>query len=669
MGDAEGAPGGNTWRKARERRRARWLCSVQAREVALPRGGETVGGFVLEAKVGSGGHGTVYRARRGGRLYAVKFLYLPRVGEWAQRELDVMLRLQRVGQGGLEGHGRWPDRAPLFQFIAMEYVRGLPLYEWAQRHNPSARRVAELLRLLALQLTVTHAVDVVHRDVKGENILVGEEGRPVLVDYGVSTYSGAPHVTGLRVPGSWHYLSPEAMRFERQRQGEERYPATRSDDVWALGVVLYRLLTNVMPFDGMDPDGLELAESIVSEEPVPPHVLNPRVPRALGELCMRLLEKAPEARLADASELGVALEGVLAGADAAWEATLCDPWGPDAAPTPEEVLLATEERWARWARLEAYERHHPRRGQPPALGEPSTPLPPTVTAPPTPVGMVTPAPSAPWSLRGWAAVVGAVLGLGMLFAAGYFLSLRAPRGPSVATPVASSSPGMAPVPPRSETPAIVSSQELALASTSPEGVWGAAPPRAETPAPVASATPSQDSTSVKTPPQTPPRKKTKKSSRRLARLVSTAATCTVLTGCLPAAQVRPSPAVEACPDGSLEAMSKLHISTGRMAHAVFTNEHSGLMPVREGAITVETIEELGQLPQGTSLTGQLFFREGRVHGRFTQARLPDGDPLPVCLIAWDGPDKQPGLGTVGEVGPETAQVSTTLAVMAVQRFE
>ncbi|HSP82079.1 MAG TPA: hypothetical protein VLQ93_26390, partial [Myxococcaceae bacterium] len=80
MGDAEGAPGGDTWRKARARRRARWLCSVQAREVALPRVGETVGGYVLEAKVGSGGHGTVYRARRGGRLYAVKFLYLPRVG-------------------------------------------------------------------------------------------------------------------------------------------------------------------------------------------------------------------------------------------------------------------------------------------------------------------------------------------------------------------------------------------------------------------------------------------------------------------------------------------------------------------------------------------------------------------------------------------------------------
>ncbi len=118
-------------------------------EEQLPPLGTEVGGFRLEAKLGEGGFGTVYLAWRGGRPYAVKFLYLPAVEPWAWRELEVMLQLRRAGWVVVEGHGRWPDRAPRFLFLVMPYVRGTPLFDWAREKNPNARQVVEVAVPLA----------------------------------------------------------------------------------------------------------------------------------------------------------------------------------------------------------------------------------------------------------------------------------------------------------------------------------------------------------------------------------------------------------------------------------------------------------------------------------------------------------------------------------------
>jgi eukaryotic-like serine/threonine-protein kinase len=127
------------------------------------------------------------------------------------------------------------------------------------------------------------------------------DGWPVLVDFGLGTYTGAPRVTGPNVPGSRLFQSPEAMRFLRQCNVDERPPSQPADDVWALGVVLYKLLTDFFPFDARHEE--ELVQAILTHTPPAPHERNPRVPRALGELCMRLLEKEPETRLSQAREL------------------------------------------------------------------------------------------------------------------------------------------------------------------------------------------------------------------------------------------------------------------------------------------------------------------------------------------------------------------------------
>ncbi|WP_309887648.1 protein kinase domain-containing protein, partial [Archangium sp.] len=187
-------PGEQPMGGASVRRRWWWqrqLWKPEAQAALLPPVGTTVGGYYLEAKLGRGGQGTVYRARRGGQLYAVKFIYLPLAGKWSRRELEVLPRLERVGVVRLEGHGQWPDLCPFFLFIAMEYVPGLPLYAWERKHRPTARQVARVLLELARQLAAIHAEGVVHRDVKGPNVLVRPEGQPVLVDFGVSTWPSA----------------------------------------------------------------------------------------------------------------------------------------------------------------------------------------------------------------------------------------------------------------------------------------------------------------------------------------------------------------------------------------------------------------------------------------------------------------------------------------------
>ncbi|WP_160174384.1 serine/threonine-protein kinase, partial [Archangium violaceum] len=285
----------------------------------------------------------------------------------------VRLRLRRVGGLAVECHGLWPHEAPRYLYLVTPYVRGRSLYAWARRKNPTAREVAWVVRWVARQLVQVHAAGVVHRDVKGSNVLVGkQDGRPVLVDFGVGTYVGAPEITHpMGLPGTRHYRSPEALRFRRERAGEHS-PARTTDDLWALGVVLYWLLTGSYPFDTEVADEGALADLILKHEPTPPHVLNPRVPRALSELCLRMLEKSPQARFPEAGAVEAALEAVLAEADDVWDVPLCEQWGPEDATTPQEAWLDWGDMRDKARRLLEYARRFPRRGRPEPVAEAST---------------------------------------------------------------------------------------------------------------------------------------------------------------------------------------------------------------------------------------------------------------------------------------------------------
>ncbi|MFP2904234.1 protein kinase domain-containing protein [Pyxidicoccus sp. 3LFB2] len=186
-----------------------------------PAPGDDVGGYVLEALLGQGGFGTVYLAERGGQRYALKLLPLAGLGDWGERELLMLARVKHPNVVRLLGYWHWPDRAPRFLVVIMEYVEGRRLDVWAELENPSAHAV--LLRVLgvARALRALHEGRALHRDVKEANVLVREEdGEAVLVDLGVGSHEDTSRITGGSLPpGTRAYLSPEAWRFHREHRG------------------------------------------------------------------------------------------------------------------------------------------------------------------------------------------------------------------------------------------------------------------------------------------------------------------------------------------------------------------------------------------------------------------------------------------------------------------
>ena len=663
---------------AERRGRAKWprWAEREWEEAGPPGLGTVVDGYRLERRLGEGGQGTVYRARRGGRVYALKFLPLDSP-DWAWRELEVRLRLRRVGGLAVESHGLWPHRAPRFLYLVTPYVRGRPLYAWARMTNPTARQVAEVVRWVARQLARVHAAGVVHRDIKGGNVLVDtQDGRPVLVDFGVGTYVGAPEITNpLGLPGTRHYRSPEALRFRRERAGEHS-PARTTDDLWALGVVLYWLLTGGYPFDTEVPDEGALADLILKHEPPPPHVLNPRVPRALSELCLRMLEKLPEARLSEAGAVEAALEAVLAEADASWDVPLCEQWGPEDATTPQEAWLDWGDMRDKARRLLEYARRFPRRGRPEPLAEASTlPCSPEDSPPGVEGASEAEVPPSPprarpvsWRALAW---VGTAWVLGLL---GWLWLWPAP------TSEVTSGDSMRQV--------TKTGQEVAGGAGPPEGRGGAAPETAATPAPVAPATPRKDGTRVRTPQKTSisPHKQPRKQD---ALLDATAKTCVLvwaagqLACASPEPQLRPTtpapsvPPPAECPTGSVETMTQVlgFKLRGGLLGTNFLIDGKPLInkpiTVRPGqVVTVEAWAALRRLPNRTVYIGQLLFGEGRVYGRFTQARTPDGQTYSVCFDLYDAAtDGKRGVWMETGSRPDAAIIFSSVKLSPVERFE
>jgi eukaryotic-like serine/threonine-protein kinase len=272
------------------------------------RPGSVVGSWRIESYAGRGSYGMVFRARHvdaprsppvalkmATLAYDLRFL----------REGDVLSRFRHPSIPQLLYRDWWivgPHAA--HPYLILEWIRGQSLYQWARVHNPTARQVLQVLGQLAGALDVLHQGECLHRDVKGDNVLVEPKGRAVLMDYGSCTWAGAPLLTEtLMPPNTAEYRSPEALRFQwaHWQSQEARYEARRADDLYALGVSAYRMVTREYPPPGTEPEALKQRMGTPPPTHLPPQKLNGRVVPELAVLIERMLAKEPESHAAQAA--------------------------------------------------------------------------------------------------------------------------------------------------------------------------------------------------------------------------------------------------------------------------------------------------------------------------------------------------------------------------------
>jgi serine/threonine protein kinase len=259
----------------------------------------------------------VYRAVRVGQEHlgpaALKLSLLPWNARFT-REAQLLARLSHPGIPRLLDQGALlhPTGAE-FAFLVMEWVEGMPLYAWAEQHSPTGQQVCRVLAGLARTLEALHASGAVHRDVKGDNVLVQLSDRlPVLLDFGSGHFQGAPRLTWQSLaPFTPEYLSPQACLFDIRlaRNRNSYYPPSAADDLYALGVTAYRLVMGQYP-PAMDArQDEEGSWHVSSPDPRPLLERNPRVAPPLREVVLQLLSEVPEAR-GTAAQVAQALEAM-----------------------------------------------------------------------------------------------------------------------------------------------------------------------------------------------------------------------------------------------------------------------------------------------------------------------------------------------------------------------
>ncbi|MGN6372907.1 MAG: Stk1 family PASTA domain-containing Ser/Thr kinase [Solirubrobacteraceae bacterium] len=282
------------------------------------------GRYKVLSRIGSGGMADVYLAEDEllGRRMALKLLHHRFAAdqefvERFRREASSAAGLSHPNVVAVFDRGEWDGT----YYIAMEYLPGRSLKSVIREHGPlSPQDAIDITTQIVLALRFAHKRGIIHRDIKPHNVILDEEGRAKVTDFGIARAGASDMTLTGSIMGTAQYLSPE------QAQG---HAVTEASDLYAVGVVLYELLTGSVPFDGES--AVTIAMQQVTAEPVPPSRRNPAVGPALDAVVLRALAKDPAQRYATADELLAALaqarEGVVPAA------------APNGAPTAPTALL------------------------------------------------------------------------------------------------------------------------------------------------------------------------------------------------------------------------------------------------------------------------------------------------------------------------------------------
>jgi serine/threonine protein kinase len=262
------------------------------------RPGDRLDDYELEDIVATSGMATVFRARdlRSGLQVAIKVPHPevesdPTMFDRFRREEDIGTRIEHPGVMKVFAN---PNRSQVY--MVMEWLDGRLLRQVLNEERKlPVERAVKLMAGICEALEHVHAQGVVHRDLKPENIMVGEGDEIHLIDFGIAASAGARRLTFAHFSqsmGTPDYISPEQVRGKR---GDAR------SDVYALGVMLYEMLTGVVPFSGPNP--FAVMNDRLLNQPMPPREIEPSITPELQEIVYRAMEREPKNRYASAREM------------------------------------------------------------------------------------------------------------------------------------------------------------------------------------------------------------------------------------------------------------------------------------------------------------------------------------------------------------------------------
>jgi tetratricopeptide (TPR) repeat protein len=269
----------------------------------------TIPAYQIELELGRGTMGVVYRARnlRLDRVVALKMIlagghagaadqarFLDEARAVARLQHPNIVQVFEVGEA---------DGLP---FCALEYVSGGTLAGVLKNEPQEPPAAAALVRVFARAMNAVHVAGLIHRDLKPANILIATDGTPKITDFGLAKRldDSSGRTQDGQVMGTPTYMSPEQAAGEITRIG-------KASDIWALGAILYEMLTGRPPFRGT---GVwDTIAQVLTQDPVPVRRLQPRCPRDLETVCHKCLEKSPEKRYSTAAAMADDLDRYLDG--------------------------------------------------------------------------------------------------------------------------------------------------------------------------------------------------------------------------------------------------------------------------------------------------------------------------------------------------------------------